>query len=91
MIDRDNLVYLIYINDYEWTCSHSKSCMNKECKDCASELLAEYESKIYNKALDDFIRTAKENKHQVEGVDITPAFIKTIEYLVEEVKVEDHE
>lgn len=62
-----------------------------EAKFYYDELFKEIEVEAYNQAIDDFIQHAKKSEYQVEGVDITPAFIKTIEYLAEEVRSGEHE
>lgn len=82
---REELIDAIDKDIHKWSCPYPLNLINFNKK------LVEYENEIYNQALDDFIQHAKDSKYQVEGVDITPAFIKTIEFLVEEVKRGEHE
>lgn len=57
MIDREELVNAIYYNTHFSPCPNLGHCKKEifGCKECASEMLSEYENEIYNQALDDFL------------------------------------
>lgn len=82
MISREELVNAIDKDIHKWSFPYPLKLINLP----NFNKLVEYENEIYNQALDDFMKLSKKNHYQVEGVDITPAFIKTLEFLVKEVK-----
>lgn len=72
MVKREELVECIYFDGHEWSCPTSgENCELVDCRECASNILAEYEQKIRAEAIDDAERELLANgfiftKHALE-------------------------
>ncbi len=63
MVKREELVECIYFDGHEWSCPTSgENCELVDCKECASNILAEYEQKIRADAIDDVIKKLAESE-----------------------------
>jgi len=51
MVIREELVECIYFDGHEWSCPSIENCELVDCRECASNILAEYEQKIRADAL----------------------------------------
>lgn len=62
---REYLLRLTYLSDYCPDCN-CQSTTIEQCQECCNKALIEYENKIYNKALDDCIKSMREESCEWE-------------------------
>lgn len=60
MVIREELVECIYFDGHEWSCPSIENCELVDCRECASNILAEYEQKIRAEAFDEYKHNLKE-------------------------------